>query len=301
MASLLFVGTCTNIYEYIPRLKPQFAAILALYPASKFLFAECGSSDQTVAALTEWSKEEDRVAFTTIDVRDLKTVVGRTTANEPCPMEVVAYKLNALFDFMDASYSSDYIVLLDLQEQHTLPVNELHKVISGASGAGADFDAVCAYKEEDETGNLTNTYHFRCEEYPFGAEVLSHYFWKKSHQTALQDHVKRQPPVFRVLSAFCGMCIFRSKSIEGLRFSSMPTHYLDLLCRSRANELVIPSVETLYDMPLGRRLFPNKVIFYYNNDGINCPVVSPYATFFLAMYERKKTNIFMSKRLKLGR
>ena len=305
---LILAGVCKDVDKFIPIIKQGYYELSKKVEKIKGVFYENNSTDNTYPLLRDWKNEDKNIEVFSenIDIKELlKDCKATTWDNKPCRMEIIALARNNLMKMIEnKKYKDfDYEIMIDMDNKHILPVDSIINCINKYHGS---FDTLISYGSNIR-GHMYDTYAFRNELFPYGPEILGQKWWQPGYQRIIKDSVLNLTENKKILSGFNGLAIFKKSSINGVRYSGVPTKYSNMVYNKYKKiyedldykyKIEIPPKNTHYEgCLLGINLFGDNDFFYLNNSGYNYPIICEHIPFFSEMICKGNDNIYLCPEL----
>lgn len=211
----LFAGCARNCGARLPETLQKIAELGQLFASYRVLVFENDSTDDTLAVLEDFAT---RLPIRILSEKGLDRVMPQRTAR-------LAYARNQLMDTALASDPEDYLVMCDMDgilDRHTPETASFLRAFENASAWDAVFPVnkgpyydIWALRHPVV---FPHDYHRRGVELDaaFGQDLAVHF--AASH---MQVDLRAMKGLLRVDSAFGGMGIYRTQSLNGARYIGM--------------------------------------------------------------------------------
>ncbi len=308
MRKFIILGVAKNIENQITILGDCLKAILDQRDGSKAYIYEDNSTDKTAERLEALAKSDERI-IVRCERDSIKTdTEAKTWDNKPCRMERIALARNKVMEMWEKDDKEDTIVIwLDTDRVHRLDGTILNQVAQQLEGTPIEVAAGFFAYSVNHRGEMYDTYAYRSEKNALGPEIMGEAWWSQENQNKIRREVADNPlPTLQVVSACNGLAMYKSEAIRGLRFSAMPTEFIEKYYRviwrdqkhscSKMLQDLQENVKTHHDgVCLGRYCFGTEGMWYKNNSGYNQPIVCEWLSFHLGIRERGYKGLFIVK------
>lgn len=222
---ILICGVCRNTRPAARRTTRNIEELGKRFSEYRVIIYENNSTDATKEFYREWANNNPNVKFICEDVPSSE--LSFREANIARARNITLSHARQFC--LDKEYK--YLVMADLDFNCDWPIDEIIKTIE----TNDDWDCVCANGLQHNNRFHADRYAFRDKEYPFGPEILGHFFWNNLKTTWFSfDGREGLIPVY---SAFGGLAIYKTKSILPFSYSGEVTD--DLLKYYKKIELEI--------------------------------------------------------------
>ena len=307
MRKFVVLGIAKNIQNQVHILDDCLQAILDQREGSRAFIYEDGSTDKTAERLLALSKNDGRISVK-CDTSEMPKTEATTWDNKPCRLERIAWARNECMKMWEAEDKDDCIVIwLDCDRVQRLDgdlISQLSEQLMGVP-----IEVACGFfaYSVNHKGMMYDTFAYRSEKHALGPEVMGEEWWSADYQRAIISEIAEcGQPSFKVISACNGLAMYKSEAVRGLRFSALPTPFLEkfykqiwhnekALCNKKLNELQNKPKTHDQGVCLGRYCFGTEGMWYKNNSGYNQPVVCEWISFHLGIRERGYNGLFVIK------
>lgn len=211
---IIICGICRNVDHALSWMKKNVEDLGSHFDDYRVVIYENNSTDRTVQMLNDWTQENAKVLFKSEHLDHFSA--ART--------ENIANARNSLLTFIKELSLDDYkiLVMADFDFHCDWPIEEMLKSIA----CPMEWDAICAnglYSLSEPF--YWDRYAFRCQECPYGPEVLGDSWWWNDIYNRIYFDMNSDEYV-PVFSAFGGLTIYKTEAVLQCSYTGLVTDEL---------------------------------------------------------------------------
>jgi glycosyltransferase involved in cell wall biosynthesis len=219
---VLLCGVCKNVSKSLDNTIRNLEELGSHFRDYEVIIYENNSVDDTPLKLTEWAQKNPHVVLMTETLPEAQVKVCRT--------QRIANARNKVLEVARQEKYQDYtyLIMIDLDFPYPWPIKE----IVNSLNAPFEWDCIAANGIYPD-GMYRDSLAFRSIVHPFGPELLGEEFWTRRRE----NKFRLGNTWLQVYSAFCGLAIYKTKTITQFSYSGVVTDDLKEFYKRVVSEL----------------------------------------------------------------
>ncbi len=214
---VIICGVAKDVAKALPNMIQMIEEMGGLFADYRVIVYENDSKDGSPELLAEWAKDNSKV-FVRSEKLSHVDYVNFTWDHFGYRPEKIAHARNIVLDYAlsDSYVDFPYLIWIDMDFEKPFSFEGIVEVFESTT----PWDAVFANGVHGRKGYYFDWYPFRDKERPFGAELLSDWWW---HHLPKKFRFDPKSPWYPVYSAFGGLGIYKKSSIQNCRYTAFVT------------------------------------------------------------------------------
>jgi hypothetical protein len=234
---ILLLAPVKNAEKGFERSKRNIEKFASYFLDYRIIIYENNSTDRTKLLYQGWAQQQPKLIFISEDLDTQAIIKVVKTLRGSYSTELIARARNILLDeaFQKEYEDYDYLLMADLDAFSDWDIEEM-------------LDSLCFPKKEWDAilpAATYDLYAIRGDQFLYNPDLFSGLIWYN-----LQDKTRKfytdylnQADWIKVESAFGGLCLFKKKAVENIRYKGLmsPEYLTHVLNRDLSSDLMLKS------------------------------------------------------------